>query len=482
MEFTSNHTFLTVLASINRSSTGINNELPNRDLSPTFYSHQTPYSEFPSSNQSVNEESLGTASVTQTTRNDTATSFQLDTLQHIQLVLCFVVITLGLIGNLSVIVTFLKRWGKLRTYELFLISLAIADLLFSLVSPTMTAFNNLGFINLKFMGDFGCQLLNWLRVTALTVSAWTLIIISADRYMVIVWRPLIHQEPSKRIICLIIVSIWALASSLGTLYFFRVKLWNFGPRSACAIIYKDNTEDWIHSSLLFVFQMAIPILSLTVLYSIMIRTLKSTELVHLNSRAKEVRYRRNRKAIRLFVTVVCVFYILVLPYQVFYLIYTAMVQQDKSLEQNDTIRFANSILILVYSLNGCLNPLIYARLHTSFRRTLFRFISCKWKIIKRRSRPTLKKKLPDTPLIDGEELPTSMTPVLGKKSQQNGVTIVESPLLMQRYVEEANANGTRALGKKRQRNGVTVGDSPLLMKKHVEEVNGTASGTEETPF
>ena len=412
-------------------------------LPPNFSQNQTSYLTLASFNQSANQSQSQGAVLAQLKRNITESSSVLDEIQHIQLVLCFVVITLGLMGNLTVIITFSKRWGRLRTYEVFLTSLAIADLLFSILSPTLIAFDNLAFIDLSFMGDFGCQFLNWLRVTALTVSAWTLIVISADRYMVLVWRPLIHQEPSKQAICFFIITMWAVASSLGMLYFFRVKMYShpFRPTYFCGIVYKDPEEDWIHTSLLFVFQMAIPILTLTVLYSLMVRTLKSTELVHLNSRAKEIRYRRNRKAIRLFVTIVFVFYILVLPYQLFYIIYTAIVQKDKTLEQDKRLRIANSILILVYSLNGCLNPLIYARLHTSFRRTLCRFICCKWKTVKRRSRPTMKRKVPDSMLITGEDLPTRTTPVLEKR--QNGIKVVESPLLMEKFAHVDNeVNGT----------------------------------------
>ena len=49
---------------------------------------------------------------------------------------CSIVIVTGTVGNALVLVVFIARWARLKTYETFMLVLAAVDLIGTLVAPT----------------------------------------------------------------------------------------------------------------------------------------------------------------------------------------------------------------------------------------------------------------------------------------------------------------------------------------------------------
>ena len=120
------------------------------------------------------------------------------------------------------------------------------------------------------------------------------------------------------------------------------------------------------------------VLALTVLL-----TLYGISISHLNQRltrvqsfgGDEMRSRENRKVINMFVTIVCLFLILITPNSVMHMVQTYLTKFDASFftpERYDLIHKLNIITYCIYSLSSIVNPWVYARKHKCVSRVLKR--------------------------------------------------------------------------------------------------------------
>ena len=338
------------------------NNLANLDspiIAPCYSSYTIP------GNQSLKTQDTKTL-LTQVARTSVVSmSFLLE----FQFIFCLVILFGGFFGNLLVIITFCSRGARLKVCEILMISLAIGDLLGTLSIPLLTILTLK--TDVSVLGHFGCQFINWLNVTSLTASAFSLVAICIDRFIIVIWPLRNRPRPWKVIIVAIL--IWIAASTLGIIYFLRVS-YSF-ENKRCAISYIDDTEDLIHTVSLFLIQMMFPIIIMSALYGIILCRLKSSSVRKLSVHSSffKVRQKRNRKSTKLFLTVVIIFYVVTLPYNIFYLWYTMNWRRIPA-KDTLTIQYIFHILLLILLSNSCVNPLIYARLHKSFRRNTLRVL------------------------------------------------------------------------------------------------------------
>ena len=88
----------------------------------------------------------------------------------------------GLTGNLAVIYLFGIKRKVGRGFNIYIISLAVADLLLALVSPLVTIHDLVTNLETwKLMGGFGCKVFLSIDHVTMLVSASMLIIISLER-------------------------------------------------------------------------------------------------------------------------------------------------------------------------------------------------------------------------------------------------------------------------------------------------------------
>ena len=233
------------------------------------------------------------------------------------------------------------------------------------------------------IGNFGSIIISWLSTTSVTVSAFTMAAIAIDRLM-IVTRPLHAIQLGWKVLFMIVI-LWLSSSMLGIVYFLRAK---YVPlENVCRTTYATPAEDYAHTLLLFVFQVAFPICLLTSIYSVILQRLKPVDKLMRTLTANyeqmmKIRTRTNKKAVKLFLTIVIIFYLLVLPFHICYLIYTFHIH-PKRLECKTIVEICQ-VLMLLYFSNSCVNPIIYSRLHVSCRNGFIRLICmcCRTQIAK----------------------------------------------------------------------------------------------------
>lgn len=317
---------------------------------------------------------------------------------YLQVYVHSLICLVGLIGNVLVILTyaFYKRTKSMT--DVYLLNVAIADVLFVVALPLIIYSEQ----NEWILGDWSCKLLRGIYSINLYSGILLLACISLDRYMAIVQARRSFRFRSSMLIYsyLICALVWflALLLTLPTFIFYkRYKpsdvfqmtdvtenpwITTKNPRTTlpsysssemqhvCFFHFKDNDTAKLFKALVPSSQVAVgfclPMLVMGFCYSSVVFTLL---------RAKNF---QRHKAVRVVLTVVLVFIICHLPYNavLFYdIIY--MFSSSECSDQNNT----HLLLILTESLaylHCCLNPVLYAFIGVKFRNHFRKVVEDLW--------------------------------------------------------------------------------------------------------
>ncbi|KAL3980096.1 hypothetical protein ACER0C_016169 [Sarotherodon galilaeus] len=305
---------------------------------------------------------------------------------------------LGLVGNSLVIVTyaFYKRI-KCMT-DIYLINLAIADLLFVLALPFIV-YNELWSWP---MGQVACKLLRGSYSVNLYSGMLLFACISTDHYIAIAQarhslRPRLLSYSG--IICTI-VWIFAILVSVPTFYFYE---W-YEPSHLSGIMLGNDNQTEIQSwtseyvceikfedpDIPTAVKVAVPITQISVGFflPLFIMIFCFSGIIITLLKAKTLQHHR---AVWVMLVVVAVFIICHLPYNILLLYDTVTMFQECSCEEADTLQMALTVSQTIAYMHCCLNPMLYAFVGVNFRnhfRRIFRDLWCLGKAPHRFSRVT----------------------------------------------------------------------------------------------
>lgn len=294
-------------------------------------------------------------------------------------IICVLVFLLGLVGNSLVIFVFSTRWTKLKNCEMFMLSLAVADLVGTIIMPVKMFLDLIGH-DFYMIGDVGCKIISSLSVTTITVSSLTLLVISIDRYIIVKWP--LRKTPERWKTAMLVLATWLISFALSFIFFLdgRIRLWDNPEDDISSFVcrnFMSRKEEKTYIILMVVVQIVIPLTVMTILYvliTILLRQTAKSDLFRHQEREMRARLRRNRKATILFVTLVTTYYVFVLPSNIFILLYTF--GETGSLDYKQLLT-TYTLMHMVLMLNSCVNPIIYSNLHTSFRRSTLKLLcSC----------------------------------------------------------------------------------------------------------
>ena len=94
--------------------------------------------------------------------------------------ICVVILMIGVVGNILVIIVFGSKWSVLKTYEVYMINLAVADLIATVIYPSKYLHQTIGG-SFRYVGVSGCTAIEFLGTCSVVVSSFTLVVISFDR-------------------------------------------------------------------------------------------------------------------------------------------------------------------------------------------------------------------------------------------------------------------------------------------------------------
>ncbi|XP_062386423.1 C-C chemokine receptor type 9a [Sardina pilchardus] len=279
-----------------------------------------------------------------------------------------VIVSLGVIGNFLVLWIYVHFKSRKKTMtDVYLMNLAVADLLFLLTLPLWAsdALRGWTFGSLLCKFTSACYKINFFS------SMLLLTCISVDRYIVIVQTTKAQNSKTTRLLCskLVCLIVWLLAVFLAVpeLIFASKKDDPDSDWQFCTLVYWANEHNRT-KILVLVLQIfmgfCVPLVVMIFCYSCIILTLMKT------------RNFEKHKALRVIFAVVAVFVLSQLPYNAMLIVEASQAANvtitNCDISQNFDI--AAQIMKGVAYTHCCINPFLYVFIGVRFRRDLLKMM------------------------------------------------------------------------------------------------------------
>ncbi|TKR68263.1 hypothetical protein L596_024265 [Steinernema carpocapsae] len=199
--------------------------------------------------------------------------FRPSTENYVVIVAFVIIFCLSVIGNSIVIVVIVQQRTMRSITNLYLLNLAITDLLLSVVCMPPTLVSSV--VYCWMFGDLMCKVLAYLQPAVVTASAYTLASIAIERYYAIC-QPLhsrVWATKSHAYMMISIVWVISLVSNIPMLFMYELRTYgqnglNCAPRYNAIVHF--GYQIYMTAVLLMV-----PLVMMTVLYGIVISSLKT---------------------------------------------------------------------------------------------------------------------------------------------------------------------------------------------------------------
>ncbi|XP_077591776.1 delta-type opioid receptor-like [Stigmatopora nigra] len=290
------------------------------------------------------------------------------------------VFVVGLLGN-SLVMYVIVRYTKMKTAtNIYIFNLALADALVTTSLPFQSADY---LLNTWPFGRVACKIFVAVDYYNMFTSIFTLTMMSVDRYVAVCHpvKALDFRTPHKA--KLVNVAVWILSSAAGIPAFvLGGTKTNAAGITECALQFPEPYSYWdtVMKMCVFVLAFVVPVLIITVCYSLMLLRLKNVRVLS-GSRAKD---RNLRRITRLVVVVVAVFVVCWTPIHIF-----VLVKVVANVPETTAIVAAYFFCVALGYINSSLNPILYAFLDENFKRCFKDFC-----VSARRGKPNRQAAIP----------------------------------------------------------------------------------------
>ncbi|XP_027752845.1 C-C chemokine receptor type 4-like [Empidonax traillii] len=272
-------------------------------------------------------------------------------------VLYSLVFLVGLTGNILVIVVLLKYKRLKSMTDVYLLNLAISDLLFVLTLPFWSYFA----VDQWVFGTPWCKVISWIYLVGFHSGIFFIMLMSIDRYLAIVRAvfSLKARTAFHGLITSLVIWLVAFLASVPELVF--RESFNENNYTICKLRYPGNFTTWkLFSTLeINILGLLIPFIVMTFCYSMIIKT-----LVHCRNEKKN-------KAVKMIFAVMIVFFCFWTPYNIvifLQLLETTGVIRDCQVSRN--LDYAFQVTEILGLFHCGLNPVIYFFMGEKFKKYL----------------------------------------------------------------------------------------------------------------
>ncbi|XP_039508062.1 somatostatin receptor type 5 [Pimephales promelas] len=278
-------------------------------------------------------------------------------------VIYLVVFVVGLTGN-SLAIFVVLRYTKMKTVtNMYILNLAVADELYILGLPFLTAHNVLTYWP---FGNFLCRILMWADSISQFTSTFCLTVMSIDRYMAVV-HPIRSARWRRPSVAKVINSmVWALSCllTLPVIIYCDVQ----PELNTCNLSWPEPHDVWSTAFILYtaILGFFCPLMVICLCYLLIVIKVKSA-----GARAGLSKRRRSEKKVtRMVVIIVVVFVLCWLPFFILNIINVI-----STLPENGVVTGVYFLTVILTYVNSCANPLLYGFLSDNFKRS-FQKVLC----------------------------------------------------------------------------------------------------------
>ncbi|XP_062429939.1 probable G-protein coupled receptor 34 isoform X2 [Rhea pennata] len=281
-----------------------------------------------------------------------------------------IIFVIGLVGNIIALFAFLCIHQKRNSIQVYLLNVAIADLLLIFCLPFRILYHVTR--NTWMFGLILCKIVGTLFYMNMYISIVLLGLISLDRYIKInksVKRPKMLTTTRSIYICCI---VWALALTGFIIVVAPSFLESEEGNSTMCFHYRNKhkakTEAILNYFIVVIFWIVFFLLILSYV-KIAKNLLKiSKKRANFPNAGKYTQTARNSFIVLIIFTVCFV------PYHVFRFIYITSQLQNPSCFWKEIIHKCNEVMLIFSSFNSCLDPVMYFLMSGSVRKTVFQLI------------------------------------------------------------------------------------------------------------
>ncbi|XP_006886368.1 PREDICTED: urotensin-2 receptor [Elephantulus edwardii] len=264
----------------------------------------------------------------------------------------------GVVGNVYTLVVMCRCPRPLAPLHAYVVSLALADLLYLLGIPFIVG--TYGAQDWHF-GDVGCRVLFSLDFLTMHASIFTLTAMSSERYVAVL-RPLDSVQRSGGYRKALVLGTWLLALLLTLPMMLVIRLVSRGPKSLCLPSWSPGAHR-AYLTLLFVTSIAGPGVVIGLLYGRLARAYWGLQRASLG----QVRRLPSPRGLYLILTIVLLFWACFLPFWLWQL----LGQYCPALPlAPGTTRLVNYLTTCLTYTNSCLNPFLYTLLTRNYKEHL----------------------------------------------------------------------------------------------------------------
>ncbi|XP_071107553.1 QRFP-like peptide receptor [Haliotis cracherodii] len=291
---------------------------------------------------------------------------------------CGCVELVALFGNILVIAIVAQSRKMRTTTNFYITNLAISDLFVACIPFWIHLVNDV--TDGWFLGEFLCKFNAFVQITAMCASVFTLMAIAGDRFFAIIFP--LKSRVTQRKVSVVIVLVWLSSAAIGIpsllVYTYNERHWKNHLERFCTDVWPvqvtsdgvcDNglTSKRAYWTLVVVVLNWVPMIVMTIAYTVIVLKLRFNRIVPSSGELSlsAIQQRSKRKVVKMLFSVLIVFMVCTIPFQVSKLFELYRDDQEKRLPDWYSPLYFSAI-IMMYT-NSAINPVLYGGLNENFR-------------------------------------------------------------------------------------------------------------------